>query len=155
MGMNIPNYPSDPRLGTCYILELFCRAVLEMLCTNLPAAKFECLPQQQDEPPWQRQGQAADVAVLGARWHTCGNVRTGTCQLPKPTNSWASSRRTNTTTACPNSSLGLQSQLVCSINKLFLVKARGLFALRTPMQIFGGISPELGDYFKSSPCDHS
>lgn len=65
--MNILNYPSEPRLGTSYTLELFCGAVSEMLCMDLLAAKLECLPQQQEEPPEQRQGQAADVAVLSAR----------------------------------------------------------------------------------------
>lgn len=54
-----------PRAGhSCYILQLLYRAVLEMLCIDLPAAKFYYLPQQQDSPPWQRQWQAADAAAL-------------------------------------------------------------------------------------------
>lgn len=112
-----PELPPRAQAGHIYILELFCGAVLEMLCMDLAAAKPQYLPQQQEEPPQQRQGQAADVAVLSARWHTCSNVRTGTCQLPKPTNSWASSRKTNTTTTCPNSNWGCSSSLsVVSIN---------------------------------------
>lgn len=37
--MNILNYPSEPRLGTSYTLELFCGAVSEMLCMDLLCCK--------------------------------------------------------------------------------------------------------------------